>query len=235
MVRRVVRQLPGRAADRAAPRPDRDRHRGRLARARAGAEARRRLRRARRQGAVRDAVRARRAPHARQHQLGRRTLRGVRAPMGAGRGGGVRRRARQPHDVRARRDAAPSPGRRHLLTHPGEPAARAALPRPGHRPGAPLVPARDRARGRRRGGRPGGLRPEPARSAGGRARGRAAGAGGRWDGVRRGGQARGGRLRRRRRPAVRAARRPDRGRGIRRRSRPRVPSVVDLLERPLGE
>ena len=57
----------------------------------------------------------------------------------------------------------PRPGRRHLLTHPGQPAARAAVPRPGHRPGPARVPARDRARRRRRRGRPRRLRPEPAR------------------------------------------------------------------------
>ncbi len=154
-----------------------------------------RLRRACRRGALRDAVRPRGPAHARQHQLGRRSLRGLRPSLGAGVGGGVRRRARQPHDVRPRRHAPPTGRRRDVLTDPRQPAPRSALPRSRHRPGPARVPARDRARrpGRRRGTRR--LRPESPAAPPTRADGRAARARRGRHCLRRSGQARRGRLR----------------------------------------
>ena len=130
----------------------RRRDRGRLAGERGGAQARLRRRRAHRPRPLRDPVRARRAAHAREHQLGRRPVRGVRAPVGARGRGRVRRGRRERRHLRARRVPAAARGRRHLEHGAPEPAAGAALPRPAHRPrhatccAAPSSPAAGVAR-----------------------------------------------------------------------------------------
>ena len=139
-----------------------DRDRGRLARAREGPQGGLRRRRARRPRGVRDPVRARRPADPRQHHLGRGPVRGVRAPVGARGRGRVRRRAGQRRDLRPRRHPPSARRRRHVHAGPAEPAARAAVPRPGDRPGPARAAVRAGARRRDRGGRRGGVRAQPA-------------------------------------------------------------------------
>ncbi len=74
--------------------------RGRLARTRAGPQGRLRRRRAHGRGAIRDAVRARGPADPREHHVGRRPLRGLRAPVGARGRERLWRRARQRRDLR---------------------------------------------------------------------------------------------------------------------------------------
>ena len=146
----LVRRILSQATDPARRRPAGGRDAGRLARTREGPQGRLRRRRPHRPRGVRDSVRPRRPADPREHHLGRSPVRGVRAPVGARGRGGVRRGDRQRLDLRPRRDPPPARGWWHVLAGPAQPAARAAVPRPGDRPGPARVPVRTGARRRHR-------------------------------------------------------------------------------------
>jgi alpha-mannosidase len=163
----LLRRLEGHPADR--PRPGRQaprhRHGGRLARdgeVPQGVLPAGHPRRAVRLG---DPVRPLPPGHPHQHQLGGRQVRGVQPPLRPHGGAGLGCRPRQRLDLRARRHAHRPHLRRRDHDHPARvPAARAAFPRPGDRPGRPPLPPRPRPRrlDRRRG--TGGLPHQPPRA-----------------------------------------------------------------------